>query len=329
MEPRSTSTRATRYAAALAFAYAITAALYIVLSGRVAAALASSLHDLESFERTKGIAFVIVTALALFVLARTLFVRIARSAEEVALAREAQLRADRQALPGLLAASIAHDFKNVLTVIGASADLIADDPRPDDRAMLTRDLRSAAEQARELANDLARAGRSSAAGPARDLDVSVLVRDAAGLLHHHPRARLRQLTCEIAPGLRGEVYATLVQQIVSNLVVNALDATPEQGHVLVRAQRDGEAIVIEVHDDGPGIGPEAAARIFDPFYTTKDHGTGLGLVSVRTCAQMHGGDVQVARSNVLGGAVFRVTLRAATPNVAATAPRSDRAALRV
>ncbi|MFO0686524.1 MAG: HAMP domain-containing sensor histidine kinase [Sandaracinus sp.] len=312
MDPGSTSTKATRYAATMAIVYVVAAGLYIVLSGRIAAALASSLHDLESFERMKGIAFVLCTGLGLFVLARTLFARLLRSADDVARAREAQLRADRQALPGLLAASIAHDFKNVLTVIGASADLLADDPSPADRAMFLRDLRASAEQARALANDLSRAGRSSsAAGPARDLDVSTLVHDSVELMHHHPSARGRHLSCDLAPGERGQVYATLVQQIVSNLVVNGLEAAPAGGHVLVRVRREGEAIAIAVHDDGPGLDQAAAKRIFDPFYTTKEHGTGLGLVSVRSCAQLHGGDVEVERSEELGGACFRVTLRGA------------------
>lgn len=309
----------------MALGYVVAAGLYIVLSGRVAAALASSLTDLESFERTKGIAFVLCTGLGLFVLARTLFLRLLRSADEVARAREAQLRADRQALPGLLAASIAHDFKNVLTVIGASADLLAEDPSPADRAMLLRDLRAAAEQASALASDLSRAGRSSAAGPARDLDVSKLVRDAVELLHHHPRARGRHLACDITPDVRGEVYATLVQQIVSNLVVNALDAAPEGGHVLVRVRPTNDGLAITVHDDGPGIDPEAAKRVFDAFYTTKEHGTGLGLVSVRSCAQLHGGDVEIRRSTELGGAAIEVRLRKAGKSAVAAGAAPGRA----
>jgi signal transduction histidine kinase len=309
--PRSSLHAATRYAAALAGAYVVVAGLYILLSTHLAAALASSLQDLEVLERIKGIAFVLVTGAALFVLARTLFGRWLRSSEEVARAREAIMRADRHALPGLLASSIAHDFKNVLTVIGASAELLEADPPPDERATLVADLRKATEHASALARELSRAGRSSAAGPVRDVDVTAVVQEAVALLHHHPLARTRSIACELAEGLHGEVYPTLVQQIVSNLVVNALDAVPEHGRVLVRASKEGDAIRLEVHDSGPGVPADVAARIFDPFYTTKANGTGLGLVSTRTCAQLHGGDVVLSRSETLGGAAFVVTLRAA------------------
>ena len=113
----------------------------------------------------------------------------------------------------------------------------------------------------------------------------------------------------IAPGLRAEVFPTLIQQSTTNLVLNALDAVRDGGHVEVRLGRDADAIVIEVDDDGPGVPEADRERIFDPFFTTKTHGTGLGLVSVRTCAQLHGGDVTIARSQALGGAAFRVTLR--------------------
>ena len=65
---------------------------------------------------------------------------------------------------------------------------------------------------------------------------------------------------------------------------------------------------VEVNDDGPGIPERDKAAIFDAFYTSKPHGLGLGLVSVKVCAEAHGGSVEVFRSD-LGGAAFRVRLQ--------------------
>lgn len=313
MVSRASLRRATTYAATLAAAYVVGAGVYIAVSGRIAATFASSLEDLQNIELYKGMAFVLVTGLALFALSRVMFQRLLYSADEVARGREVLLRAEQQSLPGLLAASIAHDFKNSLAVARTSAELLEEEPLAEDRDAIVADLRTAIDHASALAIQLSRAGSSAAAGPAREVDVAALVHDAVELLRHHPGARSRSLRCELPSTLVAEVYPTLVQQVVANLVRNALEAAPEGGQVLVRANRVEGAIDIEVHDDGAGV--TAVDRIFEPFYTTKDRGTGLGLVSVRTCAHLHGGEATVRRSELLGGAAFRVNLRA---------PRRDR-----
>ena len=297
------------YAATLAGSYVVAAGLYIVVSGHLAARFAADLEQLHDIELYKGLAFVTITGLALFALAHLLFRRLLRSSAEIAVAREAILRADRQVLPGLLAASIAHDFKNALMVARSGAELLEEEPLRADHVEIVRDVLAALDHAAELATDLSKAGSSSASGAASEVDLEALIAASVELVRHHPLARSRTVRCELAPGLRAEVFPTLIQQSTTNLVLNALDAVRDGGHVEVRLGRDADAIVIEVDDDGPGVPEADRERIFDPFFTTKTHGTGLGLVSVRTCAQLHGGDVTIARSQALGGAAFRVTLR--------------------
>ncbi len=317
------SRTASRYAATLAGSYVVAAALYIVLSGQLAVHFAADLEELHDIELYKGLAYVTVTGTGLFALALVLFQRLLRSAAEVAVAREAILRADRQVLPGLLAASIAHDFRNALMVACTNAEVLEQSPDAPDRSEVIADLRTALEHASELARDLSKAGSTSASGEARELDVTKLVSGSVDLVRRHRLARARSLRCEGEEALRGEVFPTLVQQIVTNLALNALDAVSDGGRVEVRTRRDGDAIVIEVHDDGPGVPERDRERIFDPFFTTKEQGTGLGLVSVRTCAQLHAGDVEVARSELLGGALFRVTLRSASaPRTSASPARA-------
>ncbi|MFO0549407.1 MAG: HAMP domain-containing sensor histidine kinase [Polyangiaceae bacterium] len=309
MSGRSRGRTAAGYAATLGGAYVVTAGLYIVVSGHVAADIASSFEELHDIELYKGLAFVVVTGALLFLLAYALFRRLLRSTFEVAQSREAILRADRQVLPGLLAASIAHDFKNALAVAQTNATLLAEDPTADERKEILQDLASALDHASALARDLSKAGSSSASGEAKDVDVRSVVADAVEFVRHHPHARARTLRFERSEPLPGRVFPTLVHQIVSNLVLNALDAVAAGGHVAVHLDQAGDALVLEVHDDGPGLAPNDESRIFDPFFTTKPDGTGLGLVSVRTCAQLHRGDVTAGRSSELGGALFRVTLR--------------------
>jgi signal transduction histidine kinase len=93
-----------------------------------------------------------------------------------------------------------------------------------------------------------------------------------------------------------------------NLIDNAIDAAPENGHVIVTASHEGPAVVVRVTDDGPGIPDHIKDNIFDPFFTTKavGEGTGLGLDIVRRIVNWHNGEIDVATKP--GRTEFRVSL---------------------
>jgi two-component system C4-dicarboxylate transport sensor histidine kinase DctB len=103
-----------------------------------------------------------------------------------------------------------------------------------------------------------------------------------------------------------------LEQVLVNLIRNAVDAARESrldGRVQVVLVREEAAIVVEVHDNGPGMSPEVLARLFEPFYTTKPPGAGLGLglAVSRMIVEGMGGRLE-ARNAVAGGAVFSVRL---------------------
>jgi two-component system NtrC family sensor kinase len=107
-------------------------------------------------------------------------------------------------------------------------------------------------------------------------------------------------------------YPELVSQVLMNLLVNALDAVDhEHGKVDVMLKRDGDAVRLEVHDDGPGVPPELREVVFEPFFTTKAPGvgTGLGLAVSREIAALHGGSLEL-ESGRGQGATFVLTLPA-------------------
>jgi signal transduction histidine kinase len=124
------------------------------------------------------------------------------------------------------------------------------------------------------------------------------------------RIQLAMEECPPITGLAGEI-----QQLVSNIISNAIDALPINGTLKIDASPvklgDGESIQLKVEDDGPGIAPENLKRIFEPFFTTKkDVGTGLGLWVCKEIAERHGGTV-LAHSNSRNGstgATFTVLL---------------------
>jgi len=104
--------------------------------------------------------------------------------------------------------------------------------------------------------------------------------------------------------------AASVRDALSNLLLNALQATPDGGHVRLVARTDGEKLSLVVSDSGPGVPREYRERIWEPFFTTRQRGTGLGLAIVRKRIQEVGGEARLAESRGGEGARFELTVPA-------------------
>jgi signal transduction histidine kinase len=113
-----------------------------------------------------------------------------------------------------------------------------------------------------------------------------------------------------------------VRQAVFNLVRNAREAMPEGGRISVAVVLGEDSVDVSVADNGPGISPERVSQLFDPFYTTKDHGTGLGLAVTRQIMLSHGGRLEY-RSGTPGGSVFTLSFPTGTSDVPSADGRAD------
>ena len=113
------------------------------------------------------------------------------------------------------------------------------------------------------------------------------------------------LSSELTPGLLADADRDQLTQVLVNLIKNAEEAMPNGGRVTVRTRVHQGDVAIEVEDTGPGIKPEDRARIFEPYFTTKEGGTGLGLAIASRVIQEHGGKLEVTGDH---GALFRVRL---------------------
>lgn len=215
----------------------------------------------------------------------------------------------------LLAGGLAHDLNNQLQVIMAHLSLLQEHV-----AVLEADRRSkaadslewadtAVERARELAGELLILSRS-APPSLRPVAVPDLIRTALGALHNRVDIRVKAEWDSNLWAVMGDRIQ--LSQVLENLVHNAADAMPEGGRVQIRAdnhQADRMTVAITVEDSGPGIPPELWGNIFDPYYSTKANGHGLGLAASQTIMQQHGGQLTVGVSS-LGGAAFTVVLPA-------------------
>lgn len=218
---------------------------------------------------------------------------------------------------GELTASLAHELNQPLTAILSNAQaaqrlLAADDVDLAEMREILADIVADDKRAGNVISrlrTLIKKGRLELTS----LDLNEIVREVAWLVRSDAIIRNVSMNLELASGLpsvRGD--RVQLQQVVLNLVLNGLEAMGGSGAglriLVIRTAPDGaDAVAIAVQDSGIGIDEKNADRLFDPLYTTKAEGLGMGLAIARTIVEAHGGRLGVA-SNPEGGATFRFTL---------------------
>ena len=204
---------------------------------------------------------------------------------------------------GEIAAEVAHELRNVLQVITASAYLARQDP-PGSAPHVAKIERNA-RLAHSIVDDLMSLARGEPAHAEPILLVDVLVAARSEIA---PEAAV--WVDELARAdVRVRAHAGLACRLFHALYENAIHASaPRRPSIVTRAWQDGEAMIIEVADDGPGVPVELAEHIFDPLVTGREHGTGLGLALARRIASAHAGAIRlVPLAPGTRGATFRIS----------------------
>ena len=209
---------------------------------------------------------------------------------------ERQLQsAQKMEAVGRLAGGIAHDFNNYLTVVEGCSDLLLADTRvPEDLRRYVKDLQDTGRRAARLTGQLLVFGKRPTGGlPV--VDVNALVRELSAMLRRLVGDHIT-LRADLDPQ---DAYAAIdeaqLDQVVVNLVINARDAMPNGGVLAIRTVVSAATVAVTVSDTGSGMSAATAARIFEPFFSTKPAGvgTGLGLATVYAIVQQHGGSIDV------------------------------------
>jgi two-component system cell cycle sensor histidine kinase/response regulator CckA len=212
---------------------------------------------------------------------------------------------------GRLVGGVAHDFNNLLTILVGHAALLEQTPLDDEQRNLLGVMRQALQQSTSLCRQLLSLSRPDASnrGP---LDLNTVLREVAGLLAHiiDRRVVLDVRPCP-GPCLALADHGQMIQ-VLLNLCLNACDAMPRGGRLLLETDRLGPWACLRVSDTGEGMTPEVQAHIFEPFFTTRRNGrgNGVGLAIVADIVQEHGGRVEC--SSLPGrGTSFTICLPAA------------------
>jgi PAS domain S-box-containing protein len=225
--------------------------------------------------------------------------------------QEVLRRTEKLAAAARLAATVSHEINNPLEAVGNLIFLAKNHPDAPDK--VTEQLQLAEKELARVSHitrqTLGFYRESVSATPIHlpTLVESVLTLYSNKLQIKQIKVQLAFEDCPAITGLAGEI-----QQLVSNIISNAIDAAPASGNLKIYAAPvnlpGGRSIQLRIEDDGPGVAPENLSRIFEPFFTTKkDVGTGLGLWVCKEIAERHGGSVQV-QSDYGKGATFTILL---------------------
>jgi PAS domain S-box-containing protein len=241
-----------------------------------------------------------------------------KEAERLHASLEAQLRhAQKMEAVGQLAAGVAHDFNNVLTVIQGNALLLRGEPlTPLERTTTLDQIVEAAQRAANLTRQLLTFSRRQLT-QSRAVDLNEVVGHLTRLLQRLIGEHIALESHYAAGGAPVRADTGLIEQALINLAVNSRDAMPDGGKLTLTTAavtldeaaaslnplaRPGEFIRLTVRDTGSGVAPEHLPRLFEPFFTTKDigKGTGLGLATVFAIVQQHKGWIEVESTVGLG-----------------------------
>lgn len=245
------------------------------------------------------------------------------AANQLAQTQEYLNLVDKVRVVGQLASGVAHDFNNLLAGILGNAQLLLYEVQNQDHREMLRVIERAAKDGAETVRRLQGFARMEHDSPMTEVRLDMLARDAIDITRPRWRdvAQSRGASIEIVRDLRPVApiagRPAELREVLTNLIINAVDAMPRGGQITLRSYDDLQqeaqpAVVLEVADNGTGMSSDVQARMFDPFFTTKgEQGTGLGLAVSLGIVESHGGQIVVDSRIGLGTRfVIRLPVRA-------------------
>ena len=288
-------------AAVAALVYVVLALLYIFFSSRMAAEYAQSVEQLQAIEAFKGKAFVVVTGLLFFAVSLGWW----RTMRDQ---RRLLVESERRAVASMYSATLAHDLGNVLMgLYGLLDELQKHEDGDGPLSVLRRSAEGNIRNLAQLSKRLASTARQLDDGQSTVVQLSDVLPAAVDLARKHPD--VRHCTVVLGAVVPGELMldTDLFELALMNLIINAAQAVGKDGRIEVVTQQVEDRLSLQVHDNGPGIPPDQREAVFRPGFTTKEKGSGLGMLSVQAFAALCHAKIVIGESP-LGGCLVEVVL---------------------
>jgi two-component system, NtrC family, sensor histidine kinase HydH len=227
--------------------------------------------------------------------------------QDLAKSQDNLTRAAKLAVVGEMAAAMSHEVRTPLGILRSSADVLKREKglSTEGQEVLSF-ISNETERLNKLVSTLLDASRPRLPN-FTEVDLAQLISNAIALLRSQAQSKKINITFQDQQPLLATVDADQMTQVIMNLMMNAIQVLPEGGKVAIGLKQSEEQAVIEVMDDGKGIDVEHQSQIFEPFFTQRTGGVGLGLAIVRQIVQAHGGEITYQKSP-MHGAQFTIAI---------------------
>ena len=294
------------WASVIAGLFIIFSISYIFISGQIAYQIAGTVSNLHNYESIKGIIYVSVTGFLIFFLLFFSFKKIGNYAQTIVNNNKILIQNEGQILAGLIASSLAHDINNLNQIILGNISLISESSSYLFNKEIN-EITNASNKLTHLTKNLSSVAGNINSDFREEVNITQLINDVVTLSKKYKNLSKCTVIYDLHDNIIVSLNSHLFSRVVLNLIINAADSIEANGVIVIKLSKINNEIIFEVSDNGCGIPANQQKKIFEPFFTSKQNGTGLGLVSVKVFVQEHKGDITVSKSE-LGGTCFTIKI---------------------
>lgn len=235
--------------------------------------------------------------------------KLSKTNEALKTAQEEIVFSEKMATVGRLAAGLAHEIGNPLTSIIGYLSFMIDNAKDEEDKNILKLILDETERINRIIRDLLNFARNHKDDILEICNPRDILDETIRLLTPQKDFKKIKLINDFKESMPVNFNGEALKQVFLNLLINAIDVTPEGGSITISSKLEGDMLIIMISDEGGGVPEEIKDKIFEPFFTTKPpgKGTGLGLSVVLTLVERHGGKIQFENSDK--GAIFKIFLK--------------------